>query len=481
MTSVFVANLGVRDVVVDGSVLREPRREGEALLAAWPKVASKVTLPILGPTLAYLRDVGREPDRVVLVTTDQPETAPSVHRSRDTIHYGEVARQVLGQTLKIGSERIFVRSTRDENPSLYDEMYRFYRRLLGNERDRAFSDATRCYVSPVGGTPAANAGLLHAAVERFGAGCLALYLREGTTRPVELDIGRALHRALLRRAALAQIEAYQFAAALPLLRELGLPEPGLALTEYCQRRLNFDFAGACRALERVWAQARPNERRFLDQAMTEARELDGGADAGLLLVELAENMRVSYQSGAYLDYLTRLVRFEEAAARLVVEKHLPPLNYLENDPGAQEERRQQIAEQPDLLEYLRGIGVGGQPLRYEQSNTVVLLALVDYVVADRPGRPAEWTAEPGRRAELAGAQEILRWMERALNRVRNAGVHRFGGASAESIAELYGGAAGQPRDLTKDVWRVVELVVGPGRREWLVDRAKWWLRGALRE
>ena len=482
MATVFVANLGARDVVVDGQKLEQPRQDGERLLKQWPEVASRLTLPILEPTLQHLRERGLMPDRIVLVATDQPESVATAHRSRDTVHFGEVAKLALARRFQLGADRLFTRPIRHENPALYDEMHQFFRRLLGSPRDRAFVGATRCYVLPVGGTPAANAGLLHAAVEQFGAGCVALYLREGTTRPVELNVGATLQRALLRQVALGHLETYQFAAARSVLRQMELPDGGYAeaLVEHCQRRLNFDFAGAARVLEAAWARSRPEERAFLDEAVGEAEALDGATDSRALLVELARNMRVVYQNGAYLDYLTRLVRFEESAARLIVRECLPPLDYSENDRGAQATRRELIGQEPDLLAYLQAVEVDGRPLRYEESNTTTLLALVDYVVAERPSRPERWRLPPERRAALRQARDVLRCMWRALNPMRHASVHRFGGTSAEEIAGAYASEAGEGRKLEDDVRLVVEVTAGGMQGEWLIDRARAKLREMLR-
>ena len=472
MATIFLTNLGVRDIRLAGQYLERPRQDGDRLLREWPDVADQLSLPIVEPTVRYLRDRGSTPDRVVLFATDQPDTAASRDRDRDTVHFAELAKRLLEKRLELGG-RVIVRRIGHGNPALYDEMYRFFARVIGNRADKTFQDVRHCYISPVGGTPAANTGLLLAGVEHFGKDCTVLYLREGTDVPVGLDVGRLLYVSTLRQVAAQQIESYQFAASLPLLRELELPRESccLELAEYCQRRLNFDFGRARRVVEDAYSRAQPDTRGLLDQATTEARHLDEATDAGPLLVELAHNMDVAYRNGAYVDYLARVVRFEEAAARFVVETSLPPLSYARNDYEAQAARRKQIAEIPDLLDYLGTISIHGQPIRYEQSNAKVLLALVDYVVSERANRPIEWVPPAQRRQELAEAQQTLRRLE-GLNRQRNASVHQFGGASAEQIARLYEEAAGEPRDLRADIWRTVELVVGQAPGEWLVDQAK---------
>jgi len=469
----FLTNLGVRDLRLNDVPIERPRPDGERLLKEWPAIAEQLSVPILEASLRYLRGRGFTPDQIVLFVTDQPPTAPAHHRDRDTVYTGELAKRLLEMRHGLKG-RVILRKTGEENPALYDEMHRFYARELARlARKSGLANLDHCYVAPVGGTPAANTGLLLNAVDHFGPKCTALYVREGTDTADALDVARLLHRNTLRQIVRQQLDNYQFAACLPLLPEIDLPAGSCCagLAEYCLRRLNFDFAGALHVAEDAFQSASSKGRPLLDRAKFEARRLAEGEDTGALLAELADNMAVLWKNGAYLDYLARIVHFEEAAARFIVETYLPPLDYSQDDAAAREKRRRQIEERPDLLQYLESVRYNGQPLHYEQSNTVVLLSLVDYLLADRPDKPAKWALPEERRVALQEAAKLLHWLKR-LNAARNRSIHHFGGASAHDIQRLYQEAAKEERDLQTDVQRLAELLTGRPAGHWFIDEAR---------
>ena len=472
MTLLFLANVGLRDVTYQGNPLKPARPEGQALLGRWPKVASDLALPLLQPALDHLRDSGHFPDRVVLCASDQPEGA-GPHWESDTLHCAELAKRLLCRRYHLDDSRVAVLRASGRNPALYDEMYDFFRAELA--RPKVCREATACLVFPVGGTPAANATLLLAAVERFGAASDVLYLREGTASPVRLAVGRQFHLALLRGTLGGQLAHCQFAAAQATLAEMGFGPSSLpwALAEYCRRRLNFDFGGAGAALEGVFTAASPERRPLLDQATDEARALAAGTDEALLLAELVHNTRHTYAAGAYVDFVARLVRLEEIAARLLAEKRLPPLSFQGDDAKSRERRGGQIAAAPALRDYLAAQTVGSQPLRYDETNTVVLLYMLDYLCAEQAAQPPAWQLSEAERQRLAAARDSLRRLEK-LNQRRNRATHGFGGMSEEDIEELYGKP---PLDLLVDVDRLLELVTGAPRQPWLVEQ----LRDVVRE
>ncbi len=471
MTTVVLANVGMRDVRLDGEPLQCPRDDGQRLLGEWPGIGPRLSLPIIEPLITFVKGHWGWPEAVVLFATDQPPTALPRHRANDTVHCAELAKRLLNDRYKELKGKVFVRSTHDENPALYDEALSYFRRTL-RSTGRPLGEATAAVVCPVGGTPAMNTGLLVAAAERFGLCCWAVYLPEGAARPVRMDLGQALYRARLVRLADDHLANYQFAAAARVMAEMELKETSvpMALARYCLRRLNFDFEGAVAALEVAYAGAEPVQRRLMERLTDEARRLAAG-DQRLLLLELARGMEVIFRQGAYLDYLARLVRFAENLARYLVETHLPPLRYEADDPQARSQREELFQEHPDLLDYVSQIQVGGQPLSYTHSNTVTLQALVEYILADRPSKPAQWRVDGERRVHLAEIASFLRAI-RKLTQKRNETMHRFGGASAEMIVGLYRQAAGQSRDLAEDVGRVVGLLLGGDEAQWGVQAAR---------
>ncbi|MGQ9677215.1 MAG: hypothetical protein ACUVX1_16250 [Chloroflexota bacterium] len=478
MTTILLANVGVRDVQLDGELLQSPRDDGQRLLGEWPDIERRLSLPIIEPLIAFVRDRWGWPAAVVLFATDQPPSAPAQHRAKDTIHCAELAKRLLNHRCGPLQGRVFVRATRDENPALYDEALGYFKKTFQSGA-RPFGEATEAIVSPVGGTPAMNTGLLLAAAERFGLSCRAIYLAEGAARPVDMNLGRALYESRLRRLVCGHLANHHYAAAKGIMVELGLEETtaAVALTEYALRRLNFDFDGAVAALDRAYAEASPAQRRLMERLSDEARRL-GAGDQRLLLLELPRSMEVVFRQGAYLDYLARLVRFAENLARYLVETHLPPLRFEADDPRARSQREEMFQVYPDLLDYVGQLQVSGQPLRYTHSNTVTLLALVDYILADRPGKPAHWRLGEERRGQVAEMAGFLRSVQKLIQK-RNETMHRFGGASAETILGLYRQAAGEDRVLEDDLGRVVRSLLGGEDYGWGVDAARDAIAGEL--
>lgn len=481
MTTLFIANLGARDVALDGERLGSPRADGERLLREWPADAARLTMPLVGPMIRHICDKGDRPDRIILVTTDQPETAPAEHRAKDTVYCGQLARRIVGrlfQRERIGEHQVTLRPITRGNPALYDEMYEFYTAFLGDLKNKDLSGVDRCFVGLDGGTPAGNTSLLLAAVQRFGADCRTLYVENGSAVAHQLDVGPRIHRSMLRKSIADLLDSYQFAAARQLILDLGEPADGAAavLAEYCQHRLSFDFESAARCVSELFMRER-DLRLLIRRAEDEARAMTGDdPDVGALLAETARGLTVLWSNGAYRDYLHRLVGLAESAARHLVKTCLPPLDYSADDEGARRLRMKQIEAEPDLAGYLGAITVGGQPLDYARSNLRTLQHLIDYVVAERPGKPERWRLSAERIAAVAEARDVLKRLGR-LSSQRNQSTHAFGGASEESVTATYARAGGH--DPRGDVDRLVALVASPAEGEWTVDAIRREILAAL--
>src|SRR5436305_14852562 len=91
----FFANIGNRDIALDGATVAPPREEGERLLKAYETEKHRLSLPMLDPALSYLKRSGQTIKRIVLFATDQSPTVEARHRHTDTIHFAQIARKLI--------------------------------------------------------------------------------------------------------------------------------------------------------------------------------------------------------------------------------------------------------------------------------------------------------------------------------------------------------------------------------------------------
>jgi hypothetical protein len=325
----FLANVGNRDLYLDGRPLADQHRaRGKEILADYAAHKDRLQAPILEAALQRVLREGSA-ERPLLITvglfgTDQSPSAGQ-HYERDTEPLARVLAKYLPERFPPQQRGVHGHVDKDvrvrpirENPSYYDEMYDWF----GPELARV--DPTRfeqCYVSPVGGTPAANFALLLRAIERFERRCQVLYVPEGKREPVVLNIADHLVRRVVRARAHEAIERYEFARAAELLREVD--EPVLvALAEHAAHRLHFDFEQARAALDAPATQAARGERRELLRQLNEGLDALVQGESRALVAELYYNLLVTHAQGRYVDFLARLFRLHEALLRLLVEETL---------------------------------------------------------------------------------------------------------------------------------------------------------------
>ena len=445
----FLANVGNRDLNVDGQPVSDDHRaRGEAILADYAAYAGRLSAPILEVALQRVLREGTA-DQPLLVTvglfgTDQPSSAGS-HRRRDTAPFAHVLarylperfppqqRQVHGHVEK----PVLVR-TIDENPSYYDAMYEWFGTQLARVEPARFDC---CYVSPVGGTPAANFGLLLRAIERFERRCQVLYVPEGGRQPVVLDIADHLVQRVVRARARDAIERYEFARAADLLQETGADPALIALAEHTAHRLHFDFEQARAALDAPATKSARNECRELMRRLNEGLDalLDGEPCA--LVAELYYNLLVTYEQGRYVDFLARLFRLHEALLRLLVEKTLG-LPTDEEKGRAHPAYTAGIEQAPALKAFLdqrseRGVFDATRP-----PNRWALEQLATYAVT-QAGAASPWP-------ELAAGLKRIQALADLRN--KSIGGHGFRGVSRAVLGRAYRG------DLLADLATMMALL-----------------------
>ena len=305
----FASNTGARDLWLDGQPLARPRPQGEQILADFKAHADRICAPILGVGIEdALKEVERL-DRVVLFATDQPESEPEKFRERDTLHIARALARWLRECSDAAARIGDVEVVRVQGaPQDYEAMFSFYRQFFRADNPVPDSDVDRAFLLCSSGTPASNTALLLAATLRYRDRAQAVYVTDTGT-----DRGKVLRSAFSAQilgtyrseTASALLAEYDFAAAARLV-----PEPLAALCRYAHHRLLFNFAEAAGELQKVKDVGQHGE--FFSTLVDEARQLEGAKEVMLQCRELCFNLQVQWERQAYVDFLGRIFRLEEA-------------------------------------------------------------------------------------------------------------------------------------------------------------------------
>ena len=161
MTTILIANIGNRDVLLGGQD-KSPyptRPEGQKLLERYDTIKEQLLLPILDPCLDFvLAQEGGQIDRMVLIGTDQPAEGDALKtdkygvpfRDKDTTHFASLIKRHYGKVRPQQiRERIRTPLVR-ANPALYDEMMVEYASIVRGSAEAGYDT---CYVIATGGTP----------------------------------------------------------------------------------------------------------------------------------------------------------------------------------------------------------------------------------------------------------------------------------------------------------------------------------------
>lgn len=427
----YLANIGTRDVQLDVQPTQAPRADGADWLARYDELAGRLSAPILEPGLGHAL---RFTDRLSLFLfyTDQEETTPASYRKGDTVHFVALLQRLLSARFP---DRLHLHPIRLEgNPADHDAMWAFFTAAL----PQRLPDAEAVFVAPVGGIGAANVALTLAAVEAYRHRCQFVYVYpDGGVRSL------ALHERLVegyaREEARAHLTRYDFAAIGQTLKQAGLGDPWhLALCDYADRRARFDFQRAEAALHGVRMHSgearllvqryRLALRPFLDDRPAPTSASDSAAwEAHFevqrrLLGELYYNLRLKAAQGAWVDFLGRLFRLQEALLRLVFEQETR---------HSTEKHRQQfddfvqgIASRPPLQASL-----DAGKIRYTEPTTRTLREILGYWVEQ----------EQKKFGPVWGLMKDEKRWER-LGTLRNKSIvaHGYRGVSAEDVAAAAG-------------------------------------------
>lgn len=457
MSVFLLANVGNRDVLSSGEKIEPARSRGREILDRLEKNAQDLTLPLLTPAVRKLLDHHQKIE-IVLFATDQPEGNPEEHREKDTLYLAEMAKALLEPPNgPKGVERVWIKIIQ-VNPSLYDDTLAYFRATL-SPRQGWIKNAEACYAYPVGGTPAANMGLLLAALEAFGERCSTIYLPQGENYPVKMDLGDQLRRGVAGRLARDRLNDLSFGAAAPLLREAGAPEWTACVAQYCSYRYHFDFDAAAERLEHAKATCGGDERgralcERLRQDMLGLR--DGKPD--WLLRELYHNGHLAYDRGEYAAFLGIVFRFQEAVLRYLVERLYTGISTDVHDDETRKKLLTQLEEHPRLLDYLKMQRVNNGPLRYDKPDRPALSAML------RCSWEVPGASDNSELVERCRAVSGLLQRFDCLSSRRNKSIiaHGFEGVSSDKILDDYerAGHRGEPLSDMAEMLQIIDIKVG---------------------
>lgn len=465
----FLCNVGNRDLYVDGRpVDLDCRRRGEEILQQYDQYRGRLTAPIIEAGLGYiLRQHPQGLDWLVPFVTDQdPETTKPEHYARDTVNIGQMLKCYLTERYRHAERAPGILSGKGKgvvchrisgNPTYYDEMYSFY----GEELRRPyFQGLERCYVSPVGGIPAANMALLLQAVATYGEKCHAIYVPEGSHTPTPMNITERILKDTKRRLAKEYLDHCYFAQAAGLMGEADAPSWLVELARCAAQRLNMDYQGAWETLNiSVLPHTTGRERHFVRKLCEELGQIGEGGPlpAPIAIGELYWGARIAYESGRYMDFLHRVFSFLETALPYLVKRGLgiPVPSSLDS----QEDFVKAIEANPYLQSFLGRCTHGSEPLHWrEKVARPVLIAMVRYLGEDGRGPDGMPLVDEVSHHLYAQLAELFDRLE-PLAALRNRCVHPpFQGVSQQDILEHYRQSPSDTADPLQDMAKALRLM-----------------------
>lgn len=457
----ILANVGSRDVLLDGQPLKPARDAGGELLERYEEVKDRIELPIISAGLRHVESLGRRYPEVLgrnertpqigLFCTDQRDPD---YRESDTVELAEVARRRLpalfparrenkGLRIRVGKKSVRTFSI-SRNPARYDHMYSFFEEFFSSDSHLRSPEEWLCFVLASGGTPAMSSMLLLHAIGHFGANCVQVYVAPGQGA-ANMIAGEHIARAAARRRFNEALEALQFRAAAAIAED-ALVGGGwrAAAARYAEHRLAFDFEGAREHCLKALRQAdEAEERELLERHAADIESLEIGAarreHQPLLIAEVLYNMEVKHDCGEFVDVLGRAFRLQEALLTWLVETNTSVRTgrrkVLISERGPDQEDA--VRAVPGLYEFLTEYRTqeGGRLQLQREINRTALLAVAKHLSRAEAAFPEKVSRRAARVVEAAEGIEQLA-------KLRNETIiaHGFRGISEEELNSEYGGA-----------------------------------------
>lgn len=444
MKAVLFANIGNRDLGKNGVSIYNL---GDNIYEESKRLFERKGYPgldaiLLEPVMNYIKG---SVEGVYLFGTEQMEIHP-----QDTYYVASIVRAILTGKYELDDKKSrVVQITSD--PSDRDEMYNFYEKFFDGIRGEGFA-----FVSLTGGSPAQNEALLFNSIAKFKSNVQGIYLSRGAKEVKTLDISGRIYKKGLKEQVDAFKERFLYEGAIELVERYGLDED-LDLLRAKKYEMLFDFETALRYYEKARRKYSGERRIEIEAEIERLNRLKGGLSDKerfseeyfltyiALLEELYKNMKIKWEQGAYIDFLGRLFRFEEAVWRFVFEKETKVTT--ERKSGEYQDFHRFVSSDKELSKFLNEEGIKEDKL---EPNRKVLRKIVEFWVRKRGIK------ELGRIFRFFEEINTSEGNSLSLADLRNKSIlaHDFKGISREEMERKY------KRDILEDIGEILGLLKG---------------------
>ncbi|MFT4154571.1 hypothetical protein [Parafilimonas sp.] len=322
MKNTLIITIGTRDIYVDEKVLNGSftvevlkncldknnrpfaRLLGELLLTKINSLKKQITLPIIQPAIDYIKRHSSNISKVWLIVTDQEKGVGERFYYNDSINYGKIVKQILGDQLQNpdGTKPSFSLISVKENITFLDSMYdEFSKSTLMKTLQAEIDETNKVFLLNQGGIDAVNTALLFHTIKIAQGKVAHLSVDEKSNQCIHLNFSEKFIEESEIEKAKAFIRNYDYSAlnVLPLVTDVK------NIAAYAQARLQFDFTKANQYLEVLGIK----HRTFMVSQKQELQKIQQGE--GGLIKELYFNARIKWLQHSYVDFLLRFFRIVE--------------------------------------------------------------------------------------------------------------------------------------------------------------------------
>ncbi|HCX78374.1 MAG TPA: hypothetical protein DG577_03070 [Firmicutes bacterium] len=335
---VLIANLGNSDVYVKGRKLTSQREEAKQLLQDFidvaddaklvAEVAHDIDLPLLE---AALEKCGEPVDLLVAFVTDQPSSVGEKIWPRDTIEVGRLVKYLYEKNIGKFAQKVKRVKIKiiQRPPNIYDDMMHVYPDMLKElELIEGIKDAdakNEVFISFTGGTPACNIALLYSSINAMSVPGYKryLYTSESNGKAEFMHTQTMIGRIEILKFIEGLITRWDYDGVIQLLdNSFSHDKHLLNLLKALESRLNFrfedidtDIRGSLPNYEGNIFKELMEERDVLINAI-DTVDTSAPVHPEQLFNELYWSMRVRYEIGNYVDFISRFFRLVEGLLRL---------------------------------------------------------------------------------------------------------------------------------------------------------------------
>ncbi len=348
MKKTLLFNIGNRHILyknktIDKDNLRDITRQ---LLTNYQQEAQYIETQIVDPLIREFID---EIAEIVLFVTDQGKSA---YTNQDTLFVGEIVKKKIEERYRFKNINI---KKFEGNPTEFEELFPYYTRFLKNYKN----DNTQKIICNSGGTPQMKQSLLLLATNILPLKDVEAYqVDQLNEKIISIDLSSTLKIEFIKNTCLEFINNYEYAAIISLINKNQIKNTKLLtillpLLYYGKHRLTFDFSTANIHLEKL--------EKFLSSLEFKTYQIlkININKRSEKIIELYQNLLIQWEKENYVDFLSRLFRFEEETYYFFVEKKLNYsldgeknrnkfLNYIATNQGIKNELKQQKYKGSDI-------------------------------------------------------------------------------------------------------------------------------------